>query len=107
MNQEQASKIVEIRSEELGHLIDHITFPKSKFLQEDMHFDNRVTLIKEDIIIAGHSMGGSAAILTAHEEDDKVKFLLCHDPSMLPLADKISDESLEFRSDQGFCSLNC
>lgn len=98
------TEILKIRTKETRAVIDLLHTPK--FLQEEMHFDNRAKMVLEALMVAGHSTGGTTALQTAND-DKRVKYGLSHDPWMFPLRDAIKDNKLSgFHSEQAFCSVN-
>ena len=77
------AKQLAIRRDGLKILVDEL-FQNKNFLQEKLHFPNGVTLNLDNLTMAGHSFGGSAAI-TATVNDKRVKACVVGDPWFEPI----------------------
>lgn len=103
LNYEDMKQKLEIRVPETTKLIDYVS--TDKFLQEELHMDNRAKLLLDSLVLAGHSMGGSTALKVANQ-DRRVKCCLTMDPWLVPLKAEIESGELTNFSQKAIFMIN-
>jgi len=98
------NKKIYVREGEIHSLINEIA--EKGFLQKRLFFEEGFSLDLDKLVVAGHSMGGMAAILAARS-NPYVKCLLTHDPWLMPAYQQILDGKITgFKEDQPTFLLN-
>ena len=77
---------IDLRVKEIKKTIDMIL--DVNFLKKKLFRNAKAQLEKENLIVSGHNLGGTAA-LKAADSDSRIKLLLLQDPLIDPVASKL------------------